>query len=95
MVELTDSEVPLYSGFKMSEHQVQFQEVLAIASLQGRRPKYLKVIGAQPGDFSLGVELSQTLITALSQVAEKAVKVLANWNVLKVRPMIDYVKFTC
>lgn len=94
IAELTGSEIQLYSGIKMSEHQVQFQEVLAIAMLRGRLPEYLKIIGAQPADFTTGLELSQPLKKALPLVVEKAIKVLVSWNVFWGRQTDTDRKFT-
>lgn len=94
LVEIAGEAIPLYNGRKLSEHQVGFQEVLALAWLRGKLPEHLKIIGAQPACFSTGMELSQPLITALPLVVEKAISVLASWNKLEGSQLITDRKFT-
>ncbi|MCS6844534.1 MAG: HyaD/HybD family hydrogenase maturation endopeptidase [Caldilineales bacterium] len=82
VVELADDEIPLYSGVKLSQHQVTFQEVLALAGLRGRLPARLHLIGVQPADLSLGVDLSPTVAAVLPAVVQRAIAVLQRWGVL-------------
>jgi len=44
---LRDRDVPAWAGTKMSLHQQSFQELLAVADLQGRFPPKLTLIGVQ------------------------------------------------
>lgn len=82
VVELADDEIPLYSGVKLSQHQVTFQEVLALAALRGRLPSHLHLIGVQPADLALGTELSSTVAAVLPAVVQRAVAVLQRWGAL-------------
>jgi hydrogenase maturation protease len=80
VVELGREEVPLLQGVKLSEHQVTFQEVLGLASIRGRLPGTLHVLGAQPGDLAVGVEISPAVIGAIPRIVERAVELLSGWD---------------
>ncbi len=80
VIELARDEIPLYSGVKMSEHQITFQEVLGLANVRGKLPPYLHLIGVQPADISIGLELSSEVRRALPEVIDRAVRVLQDWG---------------
>jgi hydrogenase maturation protease len=82
VVELTKDQIPLYSGVKMSVHQTSFQEVLGLASLRSRLPSHLHLIGVQPADLSVGVELSPIVAEKLPEVVKRAKEILDEWSVL-------------
>jgi hydrogenase maturation protease len=78
---LRDREVPAWAGAKMSLHQQSFQELLAVADLQGRFPPRLTLIGVQPerlADF--GGSLSESVRARLPLAVELAVVELARWG---------------
>jgi hydrogenase maturation protease len=81
VVELRKEEIPLYGGFKLSQHQLTFQEVLGLALIRGRLPEYLHLIGVQPDSLEIGVGLSDKVMDALPEVAERSLKVLSGWGV--------------
>jgi len=80
VIELAKEQIPLYSGIKMSQHQVTFQEVLGLANIRGKLPENLYLIGIQPEDLSVGLGLSEIVENALPQVVEKAIAVLNRWK---------------
>lgn len=80
VVELRKEEIPLYSGVKLSQHQVTFQEVLGLANIRGYLPEHLHLVGIQPEDLSIGLELSPTVARALPQAVQKARLVLERWG---------------
>jgi len=80
VVELAKDQIPLYSGIKMSQHQVTFQEVLGLANIRGNLPENLHLIGIQPEDLSVGLGFSSSVENALPQVVEKAIAVLNRWK---------------
>ncbi len=82
VVELHKEEIPLYAGVKLSQHQVTFQEVLGLANIRGYLPEHLHLIGIQPEDLSIGLELSEVVESALPEVVDKAKLVLAQWGLL-------------
>jgi len=79
LVEMARDEIPLYTGVKMSEHQVGFQEVLAIARLRERYPTFLYLVGVQPADLSVGIGLSPAVTAALPAAVQRGVEILRYW----------------
>ena len=82
VVELARDEIPFFSGVKLSEHQVTFQDVMGLAHLRGNLPQYLHLIGVQPADLSLGVELSQPVANSLPEVLRRAIIKLNTWGLI-------------
>ena len=78
LVELSKDQIPLYSGIQLSQHQITFQEVLGLAKIRGYLPEFLYLIGIQPEDLSIGLDLSMTVQQALPDVVERSIKVLNN-----------------
>ena len=78
---LRDREVPAWAATKLSLHQQSFQELLAIAELQGRFPPKLTLIGVQPERLEdFGGSLSDCVRERLPQVVELAARELAAWG---------------
>ncbi len=80
VIELAGAEIPLFSGIKLSQHQVTFQEVLGLAAVRGKLPPHLHLIGVQPADLAIGLELSPTVAAALPEVLRRAADVLTGWT---------------
>lgn len=78
---LRDREVPAWAATKMSLHQQSFQELLAIADLQGRFPPRLTLIGVQPERLSdFGGSLSESVRERLPLAVDLAAEELAAWG---------------
>jgi hydrogenase maturation protease len=78
---LRDREVPAWAPAKMSLHQASFQELLAIADLQGRFPARLALVGVQPerlADF--GGSLSDCVRARVDEAVSLAIDELARWG---------------
>ncbi|WP_203525775.1 HyaD/HybD family hydrogenase maturation endopeptidase [Crenobacter caeni] len=75
--------VPAYlTAKKMSLHQTGFSEVLGLASLQGRMPAQLKLIGVQPAVLEdYGGSLSAPVRGRLEEAVALAVATLKDWGV--------------
>jgi hydrogenase maturation protease len=82
LVELSKEQIPLYAGVKLSQHQVTFQEVLGLANVRGFLPEHLHLVGIQPDDLSIGLELSPAVERTMPEVVNRARKVLENWGLL-------------
>lgn len=80
IIELARDAIPLYTGVKMSEHQITFQEVLGLANVRGKLPPHLHLIGVQPADISIGLDLSPEVRLALPEAIDRAVRVLRDWG---------------
>ena len=55
---------------------------LGLALFRGKLPEHLHLVGVQPDDLSIGVELSACVAEALPQVLERAEKVLRAWELI-------------
>jgi len=80
VVELAKEQIPLYAGIKLSQHQATFQEVLGLASFRGLLPQHLQLVGAQPADLSIGVDLSPTIQAVMPELLARAEAVLRRWE---------------
>ena len=81
VIELLGDEIPLFSGIKLSQHQVTFQEVLGLAAVRGNLPPHLHLIGVQPADLEIGLELSPIVAAALTEIIRRAMAMLDVWVV--------------
>ena len=84
VIELARDEIPLYSGVKMSQHQLTFQEVLALASIRGLLPPNLHLVGAQPADLTVGLGMSPVIEAVLPDIVARATAVLQTWQLLPI-----------
>lgn len=80
VIELASDQIPLFSGIKLSQHQVTFQEVLGLAAVRGKLPSHLHLIGVQPADLAIGLDLSPTVAAALPEVLRRARARLEAWG---------------
>lgn len=80
VIELSRDEIPLFGGIRLSQHQVTFQEVLGLAAMRGRLPERLHLVGVQPADIGIGLELSPAVAAALPEVIARAAAVLRAWS---------------
>ena len=79
---LRGDDVPAWGRAKLSPHQVGFNDVLALAALQGRGPEAITVIGVQPevlDDF--GGSLRPGVRARLREAVELAAAELAAWGI--------------
>lgn len=80
LIELAREEVPLFNTIKMSQHQLLFQEVLALAQVRGHLPEHLTLLGIQPADLNVGVSLSPQVAPTLPQLVEHAEQLAEEWS---------------
>jgi hydrogenase maturation protease len=80
LIELAREQVPLFSNVKMSQHQLLFQEVLALAHVRGHLPEHLTLLGIQPADLNIGVDLSPHVAQTLPQLVARAEQVAEEWS---------------
>jgi hydrogenase maturation protease len=82
VLELKRDEIPLFTGIKVSDHQVTFQEVLGLASFRGHLPPFLHLVGLQPADISTGIDLSPIALSKLPELVARAAAVLSEWQLV-------------
>lgn len=70
VVVLTEDEVPAFFRQRLSPHQVGLSDVFATMLLIGRAPRAIVVIGVQPIEISLSMELTPQVEAAMPTVLE-------------------------
>lgn len=73
-------DLPRYLTTKLSPHQVDLRDVLALAELRGTLPRDTVVIGLEPERVSLSSELSAALRGRVDEVVAAALARLAHWG---------------
>ena len=79
-VVLERDELPRLFALKLSAHQIDLREVLAVAELRGTLPSNLVAIGLQPGRVEMGARLSPELECRLDEVLALLVERLERWG---------------
>lgn len=72
--------LPRYLATKISPHEVDLRDVLALAELRGTLPEYTTALGLQPARIELSEELSDVLRAGLDHLVATAVALLAEWG---------------
>lgn len=80
VVEMERAELPRFFALKLSPHQIDLKDVLALAELRGTLPEDTIAIGVEPDRIEMGTELSAVVQAALSEVVERAVRRLEGWG---------------
>jgi hydrogenase maturation protease len=78
---LRDGEVPAWGRARLSPHQTGFNDVLALAHLNGCAPEKIVVIGVQPVELAdFGGSLRAPVRERLPEAVEIAARELAAWG---------------
>jgi hydrogenase maturation protease len=78
---LRDGEVPAWGRTKLSPHQLGFNDILALAQLNGREPETIVAIGVQPVDITdFGGSLREPVRERLGEAVALAAQQLADWG---------------
>ncbi len=77
--ELTRDEMPAMLVHKLSPHQIDLREVLALGTLRGTLPADLVAIGIEPEVVEMQTELSAVVAAALPALLERIRFRLARW----------------
>jgi len=78
---LRDGEVPAWGRTKLSPHQTSFNDVLALAQLNGRTPDTIVAIGVQPVELNdFGGSLRAPVRDRLPEAVRLAADQLAAWG---------------
>ena len=73
-------DIPRFLGAKLSPHQVDVRELLALAELRGALPSDLQVVGVQPASTAYGEGLSPAAAAAVDALVAAACAVLSGWG---------------
>jgi len=78
---LRGSEVPAWGRTKLSPHQTGFNDVLALAKMNGRAPDEIVAIGVQPVELNdFGGSLREAVRERLPEAVRLAALQLAEWG---------------
>jgi hydrogenase maturation protease len=80
VVRLEGREVPRFLHTKLSPHQIDLREVLALSELRGTLPSSLVVLGLQPDRIEMRTDLSPRIQDALQRLVEAALAQLREWG---------------
>lgn len=77
---LTEEDVPAFLGMKISPHQIGVQDLLATAQLMGHAPPEIVILGVQPRQLSVGLEMSSLVAAQVAPLGRLALDQLAKWG---------------
>jgi hydrogenase maturation protease len=80
LTELDRHQLPRYFAHKISPHQIDLREVLAVAELRGHLPERIAVIGVEPERVEMSNALSPGVDQRVADVVQAAVDRLAEWG---------------
>jgi len=80
IVILERESLPIYLERKLSPHQVDLRDVLAVATLRGTLPEETVAIGVQPHTVELGTTLSPAVEQAVDALVAAVIARLVHWG---------------
>ena len=79
-ITLEREEIPRYFAIKLSPHQLDLREVLALAELRGTLPRETVALGVQPERVELSLSLSASVAAAVEDLVAAANERLSMWG---------------
>jgi hydrogenase maturation protease len=79
-VTLRGDAIPRHVALKVSQHQIDLREVLAVAEFRGTLPPEMVALGLEPLTFELGDPMTPAVAENIDQVVEMAVAQLRAWG---------------
>jgi hydrogenase maturation protease len=80
LVELDREALPRGLGTKLSPHQIDLREVLALADLRGRLPEDSAALGLEPDRVEMDAELSECAAASLPALVDRIIALLRSWG---------------
>lgn len=80
LVVLERDRLPIYLTRKLSPHQVDMRDVLAVAELRGSLPRETVAIGVEPESVTMRLELTPAVDQAIDRVIETIIDRLREWG---------------
>lgn len=80
LVQLARDGLPIYLSRKLSPHQVDMKDALAVAEWRGRLPTDVVAIGVQPQVVELSTELSAVVAQQMDTLVRAVVAQLERWG---------------
>lgn len=70
-VRLERADLPRVLATKLSPHQIDLREILALAELRGTLPETIVAIGLQPAEVEMRTQLSAPVAAGLPALVER------------------------
>ena len=80
LVRLEGNDIPRFLAQKVSPHQIDLREVLALAELRGMLPRHIIALGLQPERIEMSTELSFPVASRLDELVGAGVTTLEQWG---------------
>lgn len=80
LITLLGDEIPRQVALKVSQHQIDLREVLAVAEFRGTLPPEMVAVGLEPATFELGDPMTPAVADNIDQVVQMAVDQLRAWG---------------
>lgn len=79
-IRLEDDEIPRFFATKLSPHQIDLKEVLALAELRGTLPEPTVVFGLEPAVVEMSASLSAPVRAGLPSLLTRVLEQLERWG---------------
>jgi hydrogenase maturation protease len=89
VVTVEREQLPKFLATKLSPHQIDLKEVLALAEFRGTLPERTVAIGQQPARVEMSTELSAPVLERMDALLEKIVSRLESWGHTAQRMQVD------
>lgn len=80
LIRLEGDEIPRFFATKLSPHQIDLKEVLALAELRGTLPEQLVVLGLEPAVIEMSATLSEPVEKAMPELLARVIGQLEDWG---------------
>lgn len=80
IITLRGNAVPAFLGMKISPHQIGVHDLLAVAQLKDSTPPEVVILGVQPQNLGVGLELSPAVATRVEPLGHLAIEQLKTWG---------------
>ena len=80
IITLADDAVPAFLSLKISPHQIGVQDLLATAQLMGYTPPQVVILGVQPAQLQVGLDMSTVVAAQVEPLARLAIAQLEAWG---------------
>jgi len=81
LARMSGDEIPVVMETKLSPHQMGLKDLLAVAMLQGYSPPEMVLVGIQPENIDLGLELSPKVSARFDELVHMVLRELGNWGI--------------
>lgn len=80
IITLRGNAVPTFLGMKISPHQIGVHDLLAVAQLKGSTPPEVVILGVQPQNLNVGLDMSPAVATQVKPLARRGLAQLKEWG---------------